>query len=58
MNYIDPKLVHESIEKISHRGPDETGFFDSQNCVLGICRLSIIDVSSGQQPRKNSRISL
>jgi len=53
MNYIDPKLVHESIEKISHRGPDETGFFDSQNCVLGICRLSIIDVSSGQQPSYN-----
>ena len=53
INSIDPKLVPDSIEKISHRGPDETGFFDSQNCVLGMCRLSIIDVSSGQQPSYN-----
>lgn len=53
INSIDPKLVPDSIEKISHRGPDETGFFQSQNCVLGICRLSIIDVSSGQQPSYN-----
>jgi len=53
INFIDPKLVPDSVEKISHRGPDETGFFQSQNCVLGICRLSIIDVSSGQQPSYN-----
>ncbi len=53
MSLIDPNLVSDSIEKISHRGPDETGFFRSQNCVLGMCRLSIIDVSSGQQPSYN-----
>lgn len=46
-------LVENSIEKISHRGPDESGFFHHQNCVLGMCRLSIIDVSSGQQPSYN-----
>jgi asparagine synthase (glutamine-hydrolysing) len=46
-------LVEKSIEKISHRGPDESGFFHHQNCVLGMCRLSIIDVSSGQQPSYN-----
>jgi len=50
---IDPNLVPDSIERISHRGPDETGFFQSQYCVLGVCRLSIIDVSSGQQPSYN-----
>ena len=47
------ELVEKSIEKISHRGPDESGFFHHQNCVLGMCRLSIIDVSSGQQPSYN-----
>lgn len=47
---INPGLVEKSIEKISHRGPDESGFFQHQNCVLGMCRLSIVDVSSGQQP--------
>jgi asparagine synthase (glutamine-hydrolysing) len=46
-------FVEESIKKISHRGPDESGFFQDQNCVLGMCRLSIIDVSSGQQPSYN-----
>ncbi len=46
-------LVEKSIENISHRGPDERGFFHHQNCVLGMCRLSIIDVSSGQQPSYN-----
>ena len=47
------ELVEKSIEKISHRGPDESGFFHHQNCVLGMCRLSIIDVSLGQQPSYN-----
>jgi asparagine synthase (glutamine-hydrolysing) len=47
------ELVEKSIEKISHRGPDESGFYHHQNCVLGMCRLSIIDVSSGQQPSYN-----
>ena len=47
---VDLKVVEDSIRKISHRGPDEEGFFVNQNCVLGMCRLAIIDVSSGQQP--------
>ena len=50
---VGQDLVEKSIEKISHRGPDEKGFFHHQNCVLGMCRLSIIDVSSGQQPSYN-----
>jgi len=50
---VDLELVKKSIEKISHRGPDESGFFCHQNCVLGMCRLSIIDVASGQQPSYN-----
>jgi asparagine synthase (glutamine-hydrolysing) len=50
---VVPDLVEKSIEKISHRGPDESGFFHHPNCVLGMCRLSIIDVFSGQQPSFN-----
>jgi asparagine synthase (glutamine-hydrolysing) len=50
---VDSHSVEKSIETISHRGPDEKGFFRHQNCVLGMCRLSIIDVSSGQQPSYN-----
>lgn len=35
---------------IFHRGPDEEGYFDGGNIGLGSRRLSIIDISSGQQP--------
>jgi asparagine synthase (glutamine-hydrolysing) len=47
---IDPRIVETSIESIAHRGPDDKGFFQSQTCILGMCRLAIVDVSSGQQP--------
>jgi asparagine synthase (glutamine-hydrolysing) len=50
---VDSRLVEKSIQKISHRGPDERGFFYNQKCVMGMCRLSIVDVSSGQQPSYN-----
>lgn len=50
---IDAELVKSSISRIAHRGPDEEGFFLNQNCVLGMCRLAIIDVSTGQQPSFN-----
>ena len=53
INPIYSNLVSDSIDRILHRGPDETGFFQSQKCVLGICRLSIVDVHSGQQPSYN-----
>lgn len=50
--------VESSIEAISHRGPDEKGFFQSDNCVLGSCRLSICDIKEGQQPNFNSDKSI
>ena len=50
---FNSELVEDSINEIAHRGPDERGFFYHQNCVLGMCRLSIIDVASGQQPSYN-----
>ncbi|MES3004672.1 MAG: asparagine synthase (glutamine-hydrolyzing) [Patescibacteria group bacterium] len=44
----------ESIQKmvscITHRGPDEDGFFVDEFVGLGMRRLSIIDLSSGKQP--------
>ena len=33
-----------------HRGPDETGTFKSNKCLLGHNRLSIVDLGTGQQP--------
>jgi asparagine synthase (glutamine-hydrolysing) len=35
---------------IVHRGPDEDGFFTSENVALAMRRLAIIDLKGGQQP--------
>lgn len=47
---IDPALINHAIKEITHRGPDETGYYLGKNCNLGIARLSIIDVIEGHQP--------
>jgi asparagine synthase (glutamine-hydrolysing) len=38
---------------ITHRGPDDEGFFVEENAGLAMRRLSIIDVKSGHQPISN-----
>ena len=41
------------LDSIEHRGPDERGTFLNSGVALGICRLAIIDVGTGQQPVSN-----
>lgn len=43
-------IVHRMNAKIIHRGPDEEGLFADDLCSLGMRRLSIIDLKSGNQP--------
>ncbi len=43
---------------IRHRGPDQFGIYHDSKATLGSARLSIIDVSSGQQPITNEDESL
>lgn len=40
-------------DAISHRGPDDAGYFVNGSVALGMRRLSIIDVSGGHQPIAN-----
>lgn len=42
-------LMH-MIGALAHRGPDERGLYRDDSAGLGHARLSIIDISSGQQP--------
>jgi len=42
-------------ETIRHRGPDENGFYSDNEVSLGMRRLSIIDLESGQQPVHNEQ---
>ncbi len=44
------KNVRKMLSMIRHRGPDESGIYINQNLGIGNVRLSIIDLSSGQQP--------
>ena len=37
-------------QTLVHRGPDEDGIYVDEQAALGHRRLSIIDLSSGQQP--------
>ncbi len=49
----DPSLVRRMCALIEHRGPDDEGLYDDGVAVLGMRRLSIIDVGGGQQPVRN-----
>jgi asparagine synthase (glutamine-hydrolysing) len=50
----DVKKYRDGFEEMltiqNHRGPDETGKYISEQCLLGHNRLSIVDLKSGQQP--------
>ena len=46
-------LLRRLVGAISHRGPDEQGFYFDRGAGLGHARLSIIDHSFGQQPLRN-----
>jgi len=35
---------------LTHRGPDDEGFFDDEEITLGFRRLAVIDLETGQQP--------
>lgn len=45
--------VRGMCDAIAHRGPDSDGYYVADGVALGMRRLSIIDVSGGQQPISN-----
>src|SRR4051812_34120501 len=49
----DRAVVHRMCEAIRHRGPDDEGIHIEHAVGLGMRRLSIIDLSTGQQPIHN-----
>src|ERR1051326_1419261 len=56
--YFDGAPVHERLIRAmsdmqQHRGPDASGIYLGRGAALGHRRLSIIDLSSGQQPLSN-----
>lgn len=50
---VDQVLLERMCAAIRHRGPDDDGFYVNGSVGLGMRRLSIIDLESGQQPIHN-----
>lgn len=43
-------LLHSMCERMTHRGPDDEGLFIANGTALGMRRLAIIDLVTGEQP--------
>jgi asparagine synthase (glutamine-hydrolysing) len=46
----DSDRIRNATATLTHRGPDQQGFFHSRLCSLGATRLKILDLDSGNQP--------
>jgi len=49
----DEAILHSMCDTIGHRGPDSEGIWTDDTVALGMRRLSIIDLKTGQQPIYN-----
>ena len=55
---VSPEQVKAMAETITHRGPDDDGYFFSGPLGLGFRRLSIIDLAGGHQPMSDQQESI
>src|ERR1700686_1672190 len=51
--HVDRSVLESMNGQITHRGPDDSGFYVGGNVGIAMRRLSIIDLQSGQQPVTN-----
>ncbi len=58
IGFKDEVLLYGMTDILKHRGPDDTGDYQDAAISLGHCRLSIIDLATGQQPIHNEDKSL
>ena len=47
---VDEEVLKRMTSTLTHRGPDSSGYFVDHNIGLGFRRLSIIDLTGGDQP--------
>jgi asparagine synthase (glutamine-hydrolysing) len=55
---ISGQIADNFIRTLNHRGPDDHGIFHDNNVMIGMNRLSIIDLGTGHQPISNEDDSL
>src|SRR6266853_1593562 len=49
----DAARIRRATYALTHRGPDQQGFYESESVSLGAVRLRIIDLEDGDQPMKS-----
>ena len=54
----DESIARAMTDAITHRGPDDDGIYRDDQAMLGVRRLSIIDLAGGHQPVHNEDGSL
>jgi len=47
---IEQAFIKKGVGLISHRGPDEEGFYFNEDVAFGFKRLSLVDIEQGSQP--------
>lgn len=50
---VDRHLIEKMCDVITHRGPDDAGYYAEGGSAIGMRRLSIIDIAAGHQPISN-----
>ena len=50
---VDHSIIYNMTAVMSHRGPDEDGFYFNKQVAFGMRRLKIIDMFTGSQPIYN-----
>lgn len=53
VGFRDDDLIVKMTEVLTHRGPDDSGYYVDEGASLGHRRLSIIDLETGRQPIHN-----
>jgi asparagine synthase (glutamine-hydrolysing) len=57
-NEVDGHLIDQMCDVLEHRGPDSRGVFLDRNVGLGVQRLAVIDLRTGDQPVFNEDRSI
>ena len=55
---VKDSLIQTMMNRIIHRGPDDSGHFVDEGVAMGFRRLSFVDVKSGNQPIFNEYDSM
>ncbi|MHA1394790.1 MAG: hypothetical protein ACTSRZ_14900 [Promethearchaeota archaeon] len=57
-NHEDKNLIKKMCNLIKHGGLDDAGYYIDSMVSLGMQRLSIIDLNTGNQPQHNENITI